>query len=152
MVLCMSLILIHMYYCFVYIISLFQLHYSEIWVVVLINTVIIVTYFTWGQHSIFDIVIVKCKCAISKQKALQSIICQCYLYTWLTILLLLFRRSICAVLNHGSWVLSIQLLLVLILLGASMASLTSLLSRMSAMLWNNEHYGLFCVSVINTYV
>ena len=78
MVLCMSLILIHMSFCFVYIILLFQSRFSEPPVVGLINTVIIVEYCDWGQNSVFEIVIVKCECAISKLRTLRSIVCQCY--------------------------------------------------------------------------
>ena len=82
MVLCMSLILIHMSYRFFNIILLFQSRCSGKRVVALINKVIIVNY----------------------------------------------------------------------LLGTSIASLTSLLSRVSEMFQNYEHYGLLYVRVINTHV
>ena len=47
-------------------------------VVGLINTVIIVTYFAWYQHSVFGIVIVTCECAVSRLQTLRSIVCQRY--------------------------------------------------------------------------
>ena len=104
MVLCMSSILIHMSYRSVYIILLFQYRCSEPLVVGLINTVIIVNYFAWGQHSVFDIVIVTCECAVSKIQTLRSIVCQRYYYTCIDFIFILFRCSIRAFLNHGSWV------------------------------------------------
>ena len=78
MVLCMSSILIHMSYFSFYIISSFRLHCSETRVVGLINIVIIDTYFVWGQHSVFDIAIVTCECAISKLQILWSRVCYWY--------------------------------------------------------------------------
>ena len=61
---CMSSLLIHMSKFYFYIISLFRLRYSETRVVGLINIVIIVIYFDWGQHIVFDIGSVTCECAI----------------------------------------------------------------------------------------
>ena len=66
MVLGISLILIHISYRYVYNVLLLQSCCSETIVVGLINTVIIVTCFAWGQHSVFDIVIVTCDCAVLK--------------------------------------------------------------------------------------
>ena len=75
---CMSALLIQMYNSSFYIISSFHSRCSEPQVVGLINTVIIVTYFTCGQHSFFDIVIITCECAVAKIRTLRSIVCQCY--------------------------------------------------------------------------
>ena len=85
-----------------YIIPLFQSCCSETLIVGLINTVIIVTYFAWDQHSVFDIVIVTCECAVSKQQTLLSFVYPCYSYTCLTVLFILFCHSICVVLDHRS--------------------------------------------------
>ena len=74
----MSDLLIHMSYRFFYNISSFQSRCSEPRVVGLIDTIIIVTYFVWGQHRAFDVVIVECVCNISKLQTLRSIVCQCY--------------------------------------------------------------------------
>ena len=63
----MPAILIHISYRYFYIILSLHLGCSEPRVVGLINTVIIATYFTWGQHSVFEIFIVTCECAVSKQ-------------------------------------------------------------------------------------
>ena len=57
------------------IISLFQSRFYETWVVGLINKVIIVTYFDWDQHSVFDIVILTCECAVSRLQTLWSCVC-----------------------------------------------------------------------------
>ena len=78
MVYCMSALLIHMCKRSLYNILSFHLRCSESQVVGLINTVIIVTYFTWGQPSVFDNVIATCECAVSKLRTLRSILCQCY--------------------------------------------------------------------------
>ena len=103
-VLCMSSVLIHMYYFSFNIILSLQSHFSETLVVGLINTAMIVDYFVWGHHSVFDIVIVTCECAVSKLRIPRSIVCQHYYYKCLTCLIILFCHSICAVLNYGSWV------------------------------------------------
>ena len=44
----------------------------------LINTVIIVTYFVWGQHSVFVVAIVTCESAISKLRTLLFRVCHWY--------------------------------------------------------------------------
>ena len=74
----MSALLIHMSYRSVYIILLLFLRCSEPRVLGSINTVIIVTYFAWGHHSVFDIFIVMCECAFSKRLTLRYILCQQY--------------------------------------------------------------------------
>ena len=56
----------------------------------LINFFIIVTYFVWGQHSVFDIVIVTCECAVSNLQTLWSCVCHRYEYTCLTLFLYYF--------------------------------------------------------------
>ena len=74
----MSELLIHMSNFYFYIILSLHLRCSETQVVDLINTVIIVTYFSLGQNNVFDIVIVTCECAVSKQRTLRSIVFQRY--------------------------------------------------------------------------
>ena len=61
---CMSELLIHMsYFSFIIILS-FHSRCSEPRVVGLINIFIIVTYFAWGKHIVFDIIIVTRECAV----------------------------------------------------------------------------------------
>ena len=90
MVYCMSALLLHMSNFYFYIISSFHLRCSEPRVVGLINTVIIVTYFAWVQHSAFDIVIVMCEGTVSKLQTLRYIVCERYEYTCLTVIFLYF--------------------------------------------------------------
>ena len=85
MVLCMSSILIKISYFSFNIILSFQLRCSETRVVVLINKVIIVTYFDWDQNSVFDIVIVTCERDVSKLQTLRPIVCHRYYYRCLTV-------------------------------------------------------------------
>ena len=98
---CMSSLWIHMSNFSYYIILSLHLRCSEPRVVILISTFIIVTYFYWGHHIVFDIVIVTCECAVLKLRILRSIVCQNYKYICLTFLIVLFCCSICAVMYHG---------------------------------------------------
>ena len=78
------------YYRSGYIVLLFQYRCSEPLVLGLINTVIIINYFAWGQHSFFDIVIVTCECDVSKLQPLRSIVCQRYYYSFIDLSLYYF--------------------------------------------------------------
>ena len=66
---------LHIFNFYFNIISSFQSRYSEPRVVGLFNTVIIVNYFAWGQHTVFEIIIVNCDCAVSKLRTLWYRVC-----------------------------------------------------------------------------